>query len=71
VSGLAAKLNAEFDAWFEKVKAISKEPIEPNEGWAELWFDGHAPLALQLQVATSSESIGHHDSGPDDWWRVS
>jgi hypothetical protein len=28
-------------------------------------------LALQLQVATSSESIGHHDSGPDDWWRVS
>jgi hypothetical protein len=43
VSDLEAKLNAEFDAWFEKVKAISKEPIEPNEGWAELWFDGYAP----------------------------
>jgi hypothetical protein len=42
----------------------------PNErvlrGATGLWT-----LALQLQVATSSESIGHHDSGPDDWWRVS
>jgi hypothetical protein len=28
-------------------------------------------LALQLPFAMSSESIGHHDSGPDDWWRVS
>jgi len=29
-----------------------------------------ATLALQLLFAVSSESMGHHDSGPDDWWRV-
>src|SRR5438552_830088 len=27
-------------------------------------------LTLQLLFAMSSESMGHHDSGPDDWWRV-
>ena len=27
-------------------------------------------LALQLLVAVSSESMGDHDSGSDDWWRV-
>jgi len=28
-------------------------------------------LALQLLFPMSSESMGDHDSGPDDWWRVS
>jgi formate C-acetyltransferase len=28
-------------------------------------------LALQLLFQMSSESMGNHDSGPDDWWRVS
>jgi hypothetical protein len=28
-------------------------------------------LALQLLFAASSESMGHHDSVSDDWWRVS
>ena len=26
-------------------------------------------LALQLQFSRGSESMGNHDSGPDDWWR--
>jgi hypothetical protein len=30
-----------------------------------------AGLALQLLFPMSSESMGDHDSGPDDWWRVS
>ncbi|WP_024513377.1 hypothetical protein [Bradyrhizobium sp. ARR65] len=30
-----------------------------------------AALALQLLFVVSSESMGHHDSGSDDWWRVS
>jgi ABC-type dipeptide/oligopeptide/nickel transport system permease component len=29
-----------------------------------------AYLALQLHFLMSSESMGNHDSGPDDWWRV-
>jgi anaerobic selenocysteine-containing dehydrogenase len=27
-------------------------------------------LALQLQLMGGSESMGNHDSGPDDWWCV-
>jgi hypothetical protein len=27
-------------------------------------------LALQLHCIGSSESMGDHDSGSDDWWRV-
>ena len=30
-----------------------------------------AALALQLLFPMSSESMGDHDSGPDDWWRPS
>lgn len=32
-----------------------------------LWHDG---LALQLQFLAGSESMGNHDSEPDDWWRI-
>jgi hypothetical protein len=31
----------------------------------------YVELALQLLFAMSSESMGHHDSGHGDWWRVS
>jgi hypothetical protein len=27
-------------------------------------------LALQLRLIESSESMGNHDSGSDDWWCV-
>ncbi len=27
-------------------------------------------LALQLHFSESSESMGNHDSGPDEWWRT-
>ena len=27
-------------------------------------------LALQLHLPEGSESMGDHDSGSDDWWRV-
>ena len=31
---------------------------------------GNADLALQLHLPVGSESMGDHDSGSDDWWRV-
>lgn len=43
MSDMETKLNAEFDVWFAKIQALSKEPIEPDEDWAELWFDGYTP----------------------------
>lgn len=52
MSDTESRLNAEFDAWFEKVKALSKEPLDPSEDWAELWFDGYTPedaLALNAE----------------------
>jgi hypothetical protein len=27
-------------------------------------------LALQLHILLGSESMGDHDSEPDDWWRI-
>lgn len=39
---IEARLNAEFDAWFAKLQALSKEALEP-EDWADLWFDGYTP----------------------------
>ena len=42
-----------------------KFPADALTEMASLGF-----LALQLLFAVSSESMGHHDSGPDDWWRV-
>jgi hypothetical protein len=43
MSDLQAKLNAEFDAWFAKVQAITDEALEPSEDWAAAWFDGYTP----------------------------
>ena len=43
MSDMEVNLNAEFDAWFIKVQALSKEPIKSDEDWAALWFDGYTP----------------------------
>lgn len=43
MTDMQAKLNAEFDAWFAKVRELAGKPLEPNEFWAELWFDGYTP----------------------------
>jgi hypothetical protein len=40
---MSDRLNAEFDVWFAKVKALSKVPLDPSQDWAELWFDGYSP----------------------------
>jgi hypothetical protein len=29
-----------------------------------------ADLALRLHFLVGSESMGNHDSEPDDWWRI-
>ena len=51
----------------EGIEAIDRA-IEELDGVVELEED---ELALQLLFPMSSESMGNHDSGPDDWWRVS
>jgi hypothetical protein len=43
VDDIETKLNAEFDAWFAKVRALSVDTIEPSEEWSDLWFDGCSP----------------------------
>jgi hypothetical protein len=37
---------------------------------AEKLREQHNCLALQLCILEMSESMGNHDSGSDDWWRV-
>ena len=55
----ADKMNALDQAMFEALVAAT-DRLAREKG-----------LTLQLLFAASSESMGHHDSGSDDWWRVS
>jgi hypothetical protein len=56
MSDTETRLNSEFDAWFAKVQALSKEPLGPSEDWAELWFDGYTPEeALEADGAESGD----------------
>lgn len=41
---ISARLNAEFDAWFAKLQALTSEVLTP-EDWTERWFDGYTPEA--------------------------
>ena len=43
MSNMEARLNTDFDVWFEKVRALTLDVIKPDEDWAELWFDGFTP----------------------------
>jgi hypothetical protein len=43
MTDLQTRFNAEFDAWFAKVQALTDEVLEPSEEWASFWFDGYAP----------------------------
>lgn len=36
------KLNAEFDAWFAKLQALTDVALN-KEDWTERWFDGYTP----------------------------
>lgn len=42
MSDLEAKLNAEFDAWFAKLQALTSKQLNPDD-WPERWFDGYTP----------------------------
>lgn len=37
-----AKLNADFDAWFVKLQALTTEILDP-EDWTGRWYDGYTP----------------------------
>lgn len=36
------RLNAEFDAWFAQLQALTSEALDPDD-WPERWFDGYTP----------------------------
>ena len=49
----------------------SARPIKRNPPpSSERKRTGRLPLALQLHILLGSESMGDHDSEPDDWWRI-
>lgn len=39
---LGEKLQAEYDAWFVQLQALSKDPLRP-EDWTGRWYDGYTP----------------------------
>ena len=39
---LGEKLNAEFEAWFKKLQALTDRALVPEE-WTGRWYDGYAP----------------------------
>lgn len=36
------RLNAEFDAWFARLQALTERVLVP-EDWGGRWFDGYTP----------------------------
>jgi hypothetical protein len=43
MSDMETRLKAESDEWFAKVEKLLGALPEPEEEWAELWFDGYTP----------------------------
>jgi len=39
---MRGKLEAEFDAWFVRLQALTPDMLDP-EDWTEYWFDGYTP----------------------------
>ena len=39
---MAEKLNAEFDAWFAQLQALTRKTLIP-EDWTGRWYDGYTP----------------------------
>lgn len=36
------RLEAEFDAWFVRLQALTKDPLNQDD-WTGRWFDGYTP----------------------------
>jgi hypothetical protein len=53
---------------YRHIKTAS--PLDKRHSWYLLIEITDSILALQLQFPGTSESMGNHDSEPDDWWRV-
>jgi hypothetical protein len=61
---LEAKLKAESDEWFAKVEKLLGAVPDPEEDWAELWFDGYTPeeaVADMTGAPVGSPTGGGHD----------
>jgi hypothetical protein len=42
MSEIEARLNAEFDAWFKQLQALTKDKLDPDD-WGGRWFDRFTP----------------------------
>jgi hypothetical protein len=49
---LGSRLGAQYEDWFKRLQAISKEPLDIDD-WTGRWYDGYTP----------EEAL---DNGPDD-----
>ena len=56
-----------FENWRQKFR-LEREPPQRKLLYRRRGLS-HS-LALQLHDSESSESMGDHDSGFDDWWRI-
>ncbi|MCA1438484.1 hypothetical protein I6F33_37010 [Bradyrhizobium sp. BRP20] len=63
----------EFDAaiWFLAATTCFAAFVNGAIGYGFSSLTVPFALALQLHLPEGSESMGDHDSGSDDWWRVS
>lgn len=46
-------LNAQFDAWFKELQALTPEVLVP-EDWTGRWYDGYSP-AKALEVGPEED----------------
>jgi hypothetical protein len=50
---LQTRLNAEYDAWFKQLQALTKDELDPDE-WVDLWYEDYTP-AEALEVGPEDE----------------
>lgn len=41
-SDIEANLNAEYEAWFKRLQALTDEVLDIND-WTGRWYDGYTP----------------------------
>ncbi len=42
IDTMQKQMEAEFDAWFARLQALTSEALEPDD-WTGRWFDGYTP----------------------------
>jgi len=42
MSDFQTRINAEYDAWFKRLQALTKDELDPNE-WVDRWYENYTP----------------------------